>query len=835
MAAALAAAHAENILHRDMKPSNVMLRPDGRAVVMDFGLARVAIAQGDTGTSGRVVGTPMYMAPEHLRGDELDARADVYAWGLVVHQMASGKVPLVGAHAAATHVRRSSGERAPDLGRVRPELPVALIQLVAQSLEPDRADRPASGGELLAGLGVSHTTTTILPPRRRPRFILAGAIAALILAAALVVYFLIPRGLPSGTRRLAVAPFVGPDGDAWSPRALTRLLTERLAHDHRFDTIPSVDVERRVSDLGLAAGVPVGDRRDLLASTGANVLVFGRLEAREGGVWVAQVWLGARGQPQRLASAQAQDLGHLADTLAAMLGDRVGAGRGEVAPGPDELADMARAGTRDAHAYRRYREALRINFASQNADMGACQREAEAALAADPSFFRAALEVVECEGIGSDRSRKRLEETVALAGSRADDDSGRRLVDAYRLFEAKDLDGALAELSAQNAAQGDDLLAAWMMVRTLDRLGRTDEELALLRRLADLHPDLQFGGDVVDLMRMLGRDAEVGPFLQGWAERAPENPAAQEAAADALLYAGDADAAVRTLERARLLTGGRPALDVYDAVALAADFRFVEARTIAERALAAGSAQDRVAAKRALGMISTLQGKFALAEEELGEAATSGAELGVAGRSLDAIDQLVDLEWETGHFAQAADWAERGVAEATRLERAAAGAVFHARARLATARATGGDPALAAAAATIVAELADLPESVRTSARPHILRVVAYAAKRCDLAADLRPEESTVDNFIDGECGKGARAPEAYRHAIDGFRLVAGDGLLPDAHPIYSILARHRLARLDAAAGDAETARRLFGEVVAAWGDADRPLEVVADARAQLK
>jgi eukaryotic-like serine/threonine-protein kinase len=139
--AALRDAHAQGVIHRDLKPGNVLLREGDRAVVVDFGMAKI-VTGGGTGTTAltqhnMVFGTPEYMAPEQARGDELDARCDVYAAGIILYEMLTGRVPFSGstplsvltAHLTAQPMRPR--ERAPDRG-ISPAMEAVTLHAIAK-------------------------------------------------------------------------------------------------------------------------------------------------------------------------------------------------------------------------------------------------------------------------------------------------------------------------------------------------------------------------------------------------------------------------------------------------------------------------------------------------------------------------------------------------------------------------------------------------------------------------------------------------------------------------------------------------------------------------------
>ena len=150
---ALEVSHEEGVIHRDIKPQNMVVQGDGVLKVMDFGIARLASRPKEQGHTeqGMVVGTPEYMAPEQLLGDELDARADLYATGVVLYECLVGTVPIT-AETPITLIAKVLEEtpRAPK--DVKPDIPQSLSDLVMWVLAKERDKRPKSAAELYARL-----------------------------------------------------------------------------------------------------------------------------------------------------------------------------------------------------------------------------------------------------------------------------------------------------------------------------------------------------------------------------------------------------------------------------------------------------------------------------------------------------------------------------------------------------------------------------------------------------------------------------------------------------------------------------------------------------------
>lgn len=161
LAAALASAHDKGITHRDLKPENVMRTADGRVKILDFGLARLnapALSSAALFATrpGAVMGTPAYMAPEQLNGQAVDARADVFAFGITLYEYACGEHPFAASTELAMVARVLESHAQPLAARC-PHLPLPLASVVDRCLRKDPAERFASAAEIVAALanGVS--------------------------------------------------------------------------------------------------------------------------------------------------------------------------------------------------------------------------------------------------------------------------------------------------------------------------------------------------------------------------------------------------------------------------------------------------------------------------------------------------------------------------------------------------------------------------------------------------------------------------------------------------------------------------------------------------------
>jgi len=221
---ALEVAHGEGVVHRDLKPQNIMLDANARAYVMDFGIARSAYLPGMTQT-GALIGTPEYMSPEQAKGEKLDERSDLFSLGVIFYELLTGNSPYYSDTPLATLWRRMQ-EKAKPLTEVDPTIPKEISDIVAKLLEIEPANRFAKAGELAwrleSWLGISNpaltaTGTVALPAAKSIfswKWVAAGL--ALLLAGGGVAFWLKNPTKPKAPHapvNVLVADFTNHTGD----------------------------------------------------------------------------------------------------------------------------------------------------------------------------------------------------------------------------------------------------------------------------------------------------------------------------------------------------------------------------------------------------------------------------------------------------------------------------------------------------------------------------------------------------------------------------------------------------------------------------------------------
>ncbi len=634
VAAALDAAHAAGIIHRDLKPDNILIVAEGgvtRAVVTDFGLARTHTGTDAfrTGTGG-FLGTPAYMAPEQVEAGVLGPAVDVYAFGILLYELATGQLPFAAETPLALAVRRLTHPPIPPT-TYRTDLDPRWERAILRCLERQPERRYARAGDAVAALSQARRLRDLLPPWAP--FAGVGAAVGVLTLGGLLVFGGKPPGKAKAPGHASAGKPTTPAARKAEPRtpvklrssiavlgfrdvtargggdvagpALEQMVLAALRSDPSVRVVPPERVQRARQDLGLAGPLerlPVGAVARLRAQLGCDALLVGTVQAKPRRIDATISWAADKRAPLSVSQPPAQPPDDA--TLAGLVTEAALASLAGKAPPAEARPELVKAA-----------------------------REALPRIEALRSF---------------------VEGTLRLTAG----DAGRAR--------------ALLERAAQ--LDKDHLATQVALSEALLRLGASERANAAALRALDLGPKLDKAGRLrIELRhafaaRMLPRAVEI---LQTLTTLEPDEPEHALALAEVLLRAARPTEARRTLEALAALP---EPLGQDPRVALGLGAAYAQERDVP----AALEALTRAAARAgALGMRGTLadarlleadlrfeRSELDLARQSVGEALRLYEALRLHGSEVRALGLLARLDAELGHLASARKAYEALVARA---------------------------------------------------------------------------------------------------------------------------------------------------------------------------
>jgi tetratricopeptide (TPR) repeat protein len=571
-------AHRLRVVHRDLKPGNIMVDRDGQARIMDFGIARSLKAKGITG-AGVMIGTPEYMSPEQVEGKEADERSDIYSLGIILYEMVAGRVPFEGDTPFTIGVKQKSEVPRPPK-ELNAQIPEDLNRVILKCLEKDKNKRYQSAAELQAELSRIEegmpTAARIIPKKKAftskeitvtvgvKKLVVPAVVLIAVAAAAVVLWRVIPKKkaapIPTDKPSVAIMYFKNNTGDAgldhWRTMLANLLIADLtqskyirvLSEDKLFQILDRLGQENSQT---YSADV----LRQVAAEGRVNHILQGAY-ARAGDEFRINVTLQEAGSGELVGSESVAGKGEASIfTLVDELTRRI---KANFKLSPQDIAsdidkDVGIVTTSSPEAYKYYVEGIQHDVKGEYRQV---IESMEKAVAIDPDFASAYLAMSWSYGNLYFFTEQKKYEEKALALSDRLTDREKYNIQGYYYFESEKTNGkAVDALEKLLALYPDDISGSNMLAIVYSRMGQTEKAIERYRAC------LQAGTeDVVIYRNLAGTYESIGAYdksievQESYLKNIRDNAVMRRSLAYTCLELGKRDLALAELDKAVALS-----------------------------------------------------------------------------------------------------------------------------------------------------------------------------------------------------------------------------------------------------------------------------------------